>query len=201
MLISIMGSQGSGKSRLLAGLEERGYQVVYRKTSRSILEEWNITLDEVNANNNLCKRFQDKITARKLEDEMEAIQSKDIWFTERTHTDLFVYALMNLGKFNENSSWVNEYYETCKTNNQYYAGVFFIPGGQFQIEYDGVRGSNHHYAAMIDVTMEHFMKKMFQDSLTNKLKYITMSNIDERIDFVIQNLNELALNANVQLKN
>lgn len=189
MLIAISGSQGAGKSTLLTKLQQKGYPVVERKTSRSILSDWNITLDEVNQNPELCTRFQDEITKRKFNDEWEFIKSNKVFLTERTHTDLFVYALMNLGKLNEYHEWINAYYETCKNYNKHYSGIFYIPGGQFAIEADGVRGSNPHYGKMIDLTMSHYLEQM--KPLTNEIKYITMSDIDERVKFVETAIQEL----------
>lgn len=189
MLIAISGSQGAGKSTLITQLQAKGYPVVERKTSRSILADWNVTLDDVNRDPELCVKFQEEITKRKFNDEWECIQSDQLYFTERTHTDLFVYALMNLGKLNEYNSWINFYHDVCLHHNKLYAGIFYIPGGQFKIEHDGVRGSNIHYAKMVDLTMSFYLEQM--TPLTNEIKYITMSDIDERVKFVEQSIKEL----------
>lgn len=186
MIIAISGSQGSGKSTLLQELEKRGFPTVQRKTSRSILTDWNITLDQVNSDPDLCVQFQMEITQRKINDEREAILSKDIWFTERTHTDLFVYALMNLGKFNKYEQWLNDYYNVCADSNKQYSKIFYIPGGMFNIENDGIRGSNRHYGTMIDVTMKTFLEQM--TPLTNEIKYVNMINIEQRVDYVLQHI-------------
>ena len=108
MLIAISGSQGSGKSTTLAAIKERGYNTIERKTSRSILEEWDVTLQEVNNNPKLTIKFQNEITKRKYADELSAAMSDELWFTERTHSDLFTYALVSLGKYNQYSDWLNE---------------------------------------------------------------------------------------------
>ena len=189
MLIAIGGSQGAGKSTLLQKLEQAGYPVVQRKTSRSILDEWKVSLDQVNKDPELCVKFQDEITKRKFEDEWDAVKSTDICFTERTYTDLFVYALMNLGKLNDYHNWINAYYDTCLSHNKMYSDIFYIPGGQFTIEMDGVRGSNPHYGHMVDITMQKYLEKM--PPLTNQIKYITMADIDERFNFVMQSIKGL----------
>jgi len=44
MLIAISGSQGCGKSTVLKELKDRGYNVTERKTARSILNDWGVTL-------------------------------------------------------------------------------------------------------------------------------------------------------------
>lgn len=189
MLIAISGSQGSGKSTLLKKIEEAGYPVIERKTSRSILTDWNVTLDQINRDPELCIKFQEEITRRKYEDERKAVLSDRLFFTERTYTDLFTYSLMNLGKFNQYHDWINQYYETCLVHNKTYSDIFYIPSGQFKIEVDGIRGSNPLYGTMIDITMKHYLEQM--TPLTNEIKYINMSDINERFDFVIQSVKEL----------
>ena len=47
MLIAISGSQGSGKSTILKRLEAENFRTINRKTSRSILKDWDVTLEEV----------------------------------------------------------------------------------------------------------------------------------------------------------
>lgn len=179
MLIAISGSQGSGKSTTLNALKERGYPVIERKTSRSILDEWNVTLQEVNNNPSLTIDFQDEITKRKYEDELSAVHSDDIWFTERTHSDLFTYALVSLGKDNQYSDWLNEYYKKCWMYNEAYAKAFYLTAGHFNIEHDGVRGSNQHYSRMVDIVMLDFTKQMLE---SNTLEIIKHSDLNMRVN-------------------
>ena len=73
MLFAISGSQGSGKTTVINELKNRGFPVVERKTSRSILEEWGVTLSDVNNDRPLTVKFQDEILKRKREDEHEAV--------------------------------------------------------------------------------------------------------------------------------
>ncbi len=182
MLIAISGSQGSGKSTVLNELENRGYPIVKRKTSRSVLKDWNVSLEEVNNDPSLSCNFQAELTNRKYKDEFNALHSDDLEFTERTHADLFTYTLVNLGKFNEHSDWLNEYYSTCMMYQAEYSLVFYLAGGQFQIEYDGVRGSNQHYGRMIDLTMFEFTKQMTHPS---KMNVIDVLNINDRTNIIL----------------
>lgn len=161
MLVAIYGSQGSGKSTTLDILKQNGCNVIERKTSRSILEDWNVSLQEVNATPDLTIRFQDEITKRKYNDEAQYIDCEEIWFTERTHTDLFVYALASIGKDNQYSDWMDHYYDTCKKYNESYSMVFQLPHGVFDVVADGVRGNNRHYAKTIDLMMSHFQMDMY----------------------------------------
>ena len=116
MLIAISGSQGCGKSTLIQQLQLSGYNCVARKTSRSILTDWNVSLSEVNNNHELTIKFQDEILKRKIDDEQDTINEypeHTIIFTERSFTDLFVYALIALGKDNQYSDYLDQYYDKC----------------------------------------------------------------------------------------
>lgn len=188
MLIAISGSQGSGKSTVLQELDNRGYRVVQRKTSRSILSEWGVSLAEVNDDVELSKEFQAEITKRKHEDEVEALDAEGLRFTERTHADLFTYALINMGKFNDHSDWLNDYYTTSLKLQQDYTLVYYLTGGRFAIEYDGVRGSNQHYGRMVDLVMLDFTKQMTHPS---KLSFIDVLNLEDRVNIILRQVEQL----------
>lgn len=190
MLISVSGSQGSGKSTVLTDLQEKfGYKTVERKTSRSILSEWNVTLDEVNSNHELTVKFQNEIIKRKFEDEQAAVEQYpgEIILTERTYADLFTYALVSLGKHNEYSDWLNDYYDQCKKLQDAYEAIFYLKAGQFQVVHDGVRGSNQHYSRMVDLTMwdltEHMSCNVWPVYIAGRDDRI--EEIHERIDDII----------------
>lgn len=160
MLFAVSGSQGAGKTTVLNALAQSGYKVIERKTSRSILSDWGVTLAEVNNDHDLTIKFQDEILMRKAEDEWVARRSPELWFTERTYTDLFVYALVALGKDNEYSEWLNEYHDQCKNMQLSYDAVFYLTAGHFQPVHDGVRGVNQHYSKMVDLVMSHYTGEM-----------------------------------------
>ncbi len=154
MLFAISGSQGSGKSTVMNSLRDRGFPVVERKTSRSIMEEWGVTLSEVNNDRELTVKFQDEILNRKFADEKQAALSPStIWFTERTYADLFTYALIAIGKDNEYSKWLDEYYQRCMHYQATYSHIFYLPAGKFKVQSDGVRGANGYYSKLVDRTM------------------------------------------------
>jgi predicted ATPase len=183
MLVAISGSQGAGKTTVLQALEELGHNIVSRKTSRSILTDWGVTLEQVNGSRDLTLRFQDEIIARKFKDESHAIHSDELWFTERTYTDLFTYALVSLGKDNINSEWLNDYYDACKEYQHSYKKVFYIEGGIFDVEHDGVRGSNQHYSTMVDLVMSKYTWLMAPNE---KAMYrVVMADINDRVEFIL----------------
>lgn len=181
MIVAISGSQGSGKSTILQHLNSLGCNTVERKTSRSILSDWGVTLDDVNADPDLTIKFQAEISIRKYADEKKAMLSNKLWFTERTYADLFTYALVTLGKHNTYSDWLNDYYYQCIEYNQVYACVFYLRAGQFNVTHDGTRGSNHHYSRLVDLTMLDFTKQMTHIS---KLSIIETPDLEQRVGII-----------------
>lgn len=182
MLIAITGSQGSGKSTMLDAISATGYSTIARKTSRSILSDWDVTLDEVNDDHKLTTKFQDEITKRKWDDEMDAVSSSSVIFTERSHMDLFTYALITLGKNNEYSNWLNEYYNKCYAYSQSCTHAFFLRSGCFPVVGDGVRGVNMHYSDMVDTLMLHYTKSAFNKKHT----IVTGCTKSARLDTILQ---------------
>lgn len=186
MLVAISGSQGSGKSTILDEIRKLGFPTVDRKTSRSILSDWGVTLSEVNNDPELTIKFQDEIINRKFDDERHAIYSSDLWFTERTHADLFTYALVSLGKDNDFSDWLNGYYIRCMEHNQHYAAVYYLRAGQFNVVHDGTRGSNVHYSRMVDLTMLDVTQQMIH---TSKLTVVETPDLTQRVNMIVTQSN------------
>lgn len=182
MLVAIAGSQGAGKSVIINELKKKGFKTVERKTSRSILSEWGVSLSDVNNNAELTLKFQDEIIRRKLADEQAACSHPaDIVITERTFVDLATYSLVALGKDNHHSDWLNEYIAKCASYNQTYDLVFYLKAGHFSIEHDGVRGSNAHYSRMVDVVMQDMMQ---QCTLPSRLIVIDTPILEQRIQLI-----------------
>lgn len=163
MLIAVSGSQGIGKSTFIRELEKSGWKTIQRKTSRSILSDWGVTLDQVNSDIGLLVKFQDEILSRKIADEQEAINSQDMWITERTAADLFTYANLAVGKFNSHSKWIDEYYIRCMEAQKRYDHVLYLTNkgrlGSTVVE-DGVRSTNGHYSEMVDIMMQLYTERL-----------------------------------------
>jgi predicted ATPase len=195
-VVAISGSQGSGKSTILAELNALGYRSVDRKTSRSILSDWGVTLQEVNNNSDLTIKFQDEIIERKFQDESStSIRSESpIWYTERTYADLFTYALVSLGKDNHYTDWLSKYYKKCMLYQQSYDLVYYLKAGFFNVVSDGVRGAGRHYSRMVDLTMLDFTQQMTHPS---RLNIIETPDIDERVTIISQQSRSLLLNTHI----
>jgi predicted ATPase len=189
MLIAVSGSQGLGKSTLINALRDQfDVDVVERKTSRSILSDWGVTLSQVNNDRELTTRFQDEILNRKLADELQYDQRR-ICFTERSYADLFGYALIAIGKDNEYSDWLNAYYERCKTAQHTYSHIYYLSNaGRFpgKVEDDGVRAINRHYATLVDHTFSHYTTEMDGNVIP-----IRSGDVGERIDMMVKTCPQL----------
>lgn len=181
-LITISGSQGQGKTTVLASLAELGHNVIPHKTSRLILEEWGYTLNEVHKDLNLTKRFQDEILIRHHENNKAGIESSEVFFSERSYADIFTYTLFSLGSFNEYSQWLDDYYEKCKEGQKTYDTVICLSGRTANIDDDGVRSVNQHFTESIDLMLQFYLAKFAGPNILR----VDTSDHDQRIE-IIQN--------------
>ena len=177
----------------MQALNDLGYKTIGRKTSRSILYDWGISLEKINTDPALTARFQQEISQRKLDDETQASCSSEIYFTERTHADLYVYALYAMGMYNGYSDWLDSYYEQCKkNNNDTYSHIFYLPHGQFKIEADGVRMHNARYSRAIDRTMREMTLEMIQQNdYSRSITFIESHSVEDRVKEITQKLSEI----------
>jgi len=189
MLISIAGSQGSGKSTVLKELKNKGYNTVERKTARSIIDEWGVTLDAINQDPDLKMAFQMELVDRKFKDEIEMAYADELYFTERTFADLFAYALIAFGQYNQYDDWIDTYYKTCKDACNNYTQVYYLePSFSQNIENDGVRSINGHYSRMVDVVMLDVTRGMVHK---DKLNLVEGSDLDGRVTQVVNRIQHL----------
>jgi len=189
MLISIAGSQGSGKSTVLKALRKEGFNIVDRKTARSIIDEWGVTLDAINQDPDLKMAFQMELVDRKFKDEIEFAYAEELYFTERTFADLFTYALIAFGQYNRYDEWIDTYYNTCKDACVNYSQVYYLePCFSHNIEDDGVRSVNEHYSRMVDVVMLDVTQAMIHK---NNLNIVEGADLDERVEQVVNRIQHL----------
>ena len=65
-----------------------------------------------------------------------------------------------------------------------YSHVFYLRGGLFDVEHDGVRGTNRHYSNMVDMSMKYYLQGC--DAITpGRVTYIDASNLEERIEIIL----------------
>ena len=189
-LVAICGSQGSGKSTILRELNKCGYPTLEGKVARSILQDWNIPIQEVYNDVELTRNFQEEILTRKYREEQCFINSDaKISFVERTFADLFSYALLNIGRMNVHTEWLDSYYEQCKMVQQEYDLIFYLPSNMFSIEADGVRSTNGYYGRCVDFILQHYLQEM------SNCPIITLDcfSIEERIATIISTVEFFAV--------
>ena len=184
-LITISGSQGQGKTTVLTSLAEIGFNIVPHKTSRLILDEWGYTLNQVNKDLELTKKFQDEILVRHYDSNMIAAKSDAIWFSERSFADVFTYTIFALGSFNEYSAWLDNYYEKCRAGQQMYDAVIKLGGRTVGVDDDGVRSVNQHFTRSIDIVLNHYLNA-FGVPVIN----VDTADHDLRISTILKHINE-----------
>lgn len=191
MIIAIAGSQGTGKSTLIQELSvQHNIPHITRKTSRSILTDWNVSLSEVNNSRELTIMFQEEILSRKIVDEDKAAKDDAVWLTERTYADLFTYAVVAVGKDNEYSDWLDDYYARCCAAQLSYDGMVYLTAGHFQPVHDGVRGTNVHYSRMVDMMMRDYTGRMW-DQAQAPLIIMSTPHMIDRVNTVASIANSL----------
>jgi len=185
MLLAVGGAQGSGKSTTLRRLTEQyGIKCVERKTSRSILADWGVTLSEVNNVPELTMRFQDEILERKYQDEVQFEDSDEWVASERSFYDLIAYSVVALGKDNKYSDWLDDYVNRCLSHQRIYEKLFYIKSGMFGVVNDGVRSINQHYSKLVD----SYMLTLYKDDTHLATEFINTISLDARVEQIRNSL-------------
>lgn len=160
MIICLTGTQGQGKTYLLNQLKEKGHNVRFNTTAREVLAEHHITLEEVYTNPNLSINFQDEILNRQIAYDAKLCEAAEIYVSERSYIDIFVYALMAVGRLNKYESWLQDYYDKCLDAQSKCGGIIYIYGRKFTPKNDGVRSTSKLFADSVDVVMDHHLKQL-----------------------------------------
>lgn len=181
MLIGVSSSQGQGKTTLISSTQELGATPLKTQTARSILQNWDVTLDEVDKSPELRKRFQEEVVELHYSSISPAINSSNIYIVERTFADIFTYTVISLGLYNEYSNWLNEYYEKCKEYQQLFDRVVMLKGLNVNdLHKDGVRSINPHFATLVENRIEFYCMNMSEN--TTQVKIISSASHEDRIN-------------------
>lgn len=186
-IATISGSQGQGKSTVLNTLAAMNYSVVERKTARSLLEEWGMTLGEVNRHPPTTRLFQDEVLKRHLDSMTLLINDDKLHFMERSFADIFTYAVMALGSFNEYNNWMDEYYEQCIQAQTKFHSIYHLTGRTFVPQEDGVRSTNRFHSEIVDREILVRLKDMDTRIGKDQVLSISYTDNDERVHTILRN--------------
>lgn len=185
MIISVCGSQGQGKSTVLSSLIDDGYNVVTQKTARTVLNEMGLNLEQVYSNSNLAKLFHEIVYTRHLNSVQSHKDSKELFFIERSFADIFAYALIVLGPYNQHSNWLNDFYNKCKYGQALFSGIFYLSGVNIQPKDDSVRSTNQMFTSLVDMLIDKTLDE-FSDNEDQPYPVFNIihSNHDERMKYI-----------------
>ena len=162
MIIGISGAQGQGKSTLIKAAVERNsrFDAPDIQTSRNLLKDWGFTLAEVNTYMPLKIKFQDELFARH-ERTLHGLSARSgVFLVERTFADIFTYAVLSVGPFNEHSEWLSHYYYRCQeAQGRLFDHMIYLSGRTYKPEEDGVRSTNVHFAKLADSCIEQYTQE------------------------------------------
>lgn len=188
MIIGISSSQGQGKSTIISSLHERGYNVIQSHTSRKILDEWGISLPEIESNTKLRVKFQEEVFLRHYELIRKYNERNGVYIIERTFLDIFSYTLISLGLYNEFSSWLDEYYHKCKNAQSLFSLTFVLNGLNIQDpeKNDGVRSINQHFSKLVHGAIVQSAESMIDDE--KKIIEIYSPDHEERLENITKGI-------------
>ena len=180
MIIGVSGAQGQGKSTLIkAALKDGWYFDLGLQTSRETLNDWGYSLSEVNSYIPLKIKFQEELFSRHcagLDGHKGVDLGNPTTLVERTFADIFAYALLSVGPFNDHSVWLNDYAARCSEAQQdYFDHIVFLSGREYTPENDGVRSINPHFSDMAD----HLISKY--TNLFGNVTHLRMADLGERV--------------------
>lgn len=191
-IATISGSQGQGKSTVLNTLASRHYSVVERKTSRSILKDWGYTLGEVNRYPPLTRQFQEEVLRRHIESMQPLLDDDKLHFMERSFADIFTYAVLAIGSFNEYNDWMEEYWHRCVEAQSKFHAVYHLTGRTFVPVDDGVRSTNRFFGEIVDREIYTCLKRMDTEIGNNQLKSIALTDNEDRVFAILKDCCEVS---------
>lgn len=164
-IITISACQGQGKSTFMRDIFSNSkfsndIELYANKTARSVLDELGMPLDEIYKNSEALKSFQDKILDRHFEIVAAKNKSeKRILLVERSFIDIAVFSIMNLGRLNEYSDWLDSFVGTCiKAQQSVVQHSLYIPMRIVSIKNDATRPYNMNYNFAYDSILANYME-------------------------------------------
>jgi hypothetical protein len=187
MIIGISGAQGQGKTTLIQAAIEAHDGIVDGglQTARTLLDDWGYSLTEINKYMPLKIRYQENLLFEHTLSLTDLQRHSDTVLVERTFADIFVYALVSVGPFNEYSDWLNDYAQQCmEAQRELFECTIFLTGRDYEPEEDSVRSTNPHFSAMVDNLIAIYMDQFGE----NNVFHLNHPGLDERVAFLLSQI-------------
>lgn len=183
MIIALSGTQGCGKTTTINDIcANSSIKKIESQAARTSIKQMNCTLMDIYEYDHLIKQFQELVLFNKEQDEI--LYHKDnttIYVIERSYIDLAAYTILNLGRYNKYSDWLNHYVQKCIFLQRKYDCTYYLTGNKFIIQDDKVRPTNQHFADAIESVQLRLLKD-FNHIL------IDTSDRKQRSDQILHNL-------------
>ena len=166
----ITGAPCSGKTSVICGLEQRGYQVVHEVARAYIDEELQKgkNIDQIKAD---VLSFESHILNRKIEIE-KSLNEEALTFLDRAVPDSIGYYILE---------GLNPDDPIKKSKMIQYKKIFFF--GRLKFVKDPVRSENDKIASRLD----RLLQESYQ-MLGYEIIRVPPVSVEERIDFILENL-------------
>jgi predicted ATPase len=189
MIVSISGTQGSGKTTVLNMFETKHkdnpfIEVDDLKVSRTVMKELNIkSLDDMYSDPTRFMEFQNIIADKKFEHEQSINSDDKIILVDRSYVDMMAYATTIIGPYPSMSAVLDEYIDKLVKYQHLHDFSIIVKKLPFvEIEDDNVRSTSKPFQLLIELLINN----MF---ITHSLDYDVMYETDrhERI-FELENI-------------
>lgn len=160
MIIAFSAAQGQGKTTLINDIikdsDFSSNMTLYpTKSARTIINNYGGDLQKIYEDKTLLCNFQ--LDILKLHTEIfDYVYHTRYLLVERSFMDILAFSVINLGRFNDLSRWLDDFQATCH-ENQKKIGITVKLGYSLQPKNDGVRPFNIFYNGAYDAYLARLL--------------------------------------------
>lgn len=190
-VVGLSGAQGGGKSTLLEGLKQRGWQVDDFKVSRYVQAQLGWPhLNRVMESAETMQHFQEEVLTCKLKRDRELRWGRPsgVVLTERTFADIQAYTtywsweLVDARKWTlrEASAWLHSYTQRCiEAQKQCYDAVLMLPYMSHMVWNGDPNRASFSSVNIIWENLESFTNRF--ELISQPKFYIRAASIEDRV--------------------
>lgn len=162
MIFAISASQGQGKTTFISDLIKHSefrtnFSVYPTKSARAIISKYGGDLQKIYADKNMLCDFQ--LDILKLHTEIFNYQYYTRFLlVERSFMDILAFSVINLGRFNDLTDWLNAFESACNANQKKIEGTFKLRKC-LSATNDGVRPTNELFNEAYDSYLSTLVQK------------------------------------------